>query len=141
MGTITLKLYPQLKLAHMQGYGDISEAMILGDLRLLQHHPDWHHSYNTLVDLGSAILRRGPEDGFLAKAWPYPAAPRDASISKWAICAGDEQARRLLADRLRSRDGVIVDVFGHRHEALRFLNLSSQQWAAANNECDDLDQP
>lgn len=140
MGTITLKLYPQLKLAHMQGYGDISEAMILGDLRQLQHHPDWHHSYNTLVDLGSAILRRGPEDGLFAKAWPYPAAPRDSSISKWAICAGDEQARRLLAERLRGRNGIIVDVFDHCREALRFLNLSSQQWAVANTENNDPEQ-
>jgi hypothetical protein len=140
MGTITLKLYPQLKLAHMQGYGDISEAMILGDLRQLQHHPDWHHSYNTLVDLGSAVLRHSPEDGFFVKTWPYPAAPLESSISKWAICAGDEQARRLLAERLRGRDGIIVDVFGHCREALRFLNLSSQQWAEASNESDDLVQ-
>lgn len=141
MGTITLTLYPQLQLTYLQGYGDISEAMILSDLHKLQHHPDWQHSYSILVDLGSAVLRHDPEDASLARTWPGPAAPRDSSVSKWAICAGDEQARRLLADRLRGRDGVIVDVFGHRHEALRFLNLSSQQWAAANNESDDLDQP
>jgi hypothetical protein len=140
MGTITLTLYPQLKLAHMQGYGDISEEMILGDLHKLQHRPDWQQTYNTLVDLGSAVLRRAPEESSLTKAWSGPGAPRESSVSKWAICAGDEQARRLLAERLRGRDGVIVDVFGHRHEALRFLNLSSQQWAAANNEGDDLEK-
>lgn len=140
MGTITLTLYPRLKLTHIQGFGDISEAMILGDLHKLQHRHDWQHSYNTLVDLGNAVLRRGPEDGFLPKAWPFPATPREPSISKWAICAGDEQARRLLAERLRDRKGIIVDVFGHCREALRFLNLSSQQWAAASNESDDLEQ-
>jgi hypothetical protein len=140
MGTITLTLYPQLQLTYLQGYGDISEAMILADLYKLQHHPDWQHSYNILVDLGSAVLRRGPEDGALARAWPGPTAPRDSSVSKWAICAGDEQARRLLAERLRGRNGIIVDIFGHRLEALRFLNLSSQQWAAANNESDVLEQ-
>jgi hypothetical protein len=140
MGTITLTLYPQLKLAHIQGYGDISEEMILGDLHKLQHRPDWQHTYNTLVDLGSAVLRRALKDGSLAKAWPAPATPRESSVSKWAICAGDEQARRLLAERLRCRDGVIVDVFGHRHEALRFLNLSSLQWTAVNNESNDLEQ-
>jgi hypothetical protein len=140
MGTITLKLYPQLKLAHMQGYGDISEAMILGDLHKLQHGPDWQHTYNTLVDLGSAVLRCGPKDGSLTWAWSGPAAPRESSVSKWAICAGDEQARRRLAERLRGCDGIIVDVFGHRREALRFLNLSSQQWDAANNESNDQEQ-
>lgn len=141
MGTITLTLYPQLRLTHLQGYGDISEAMILADLHKLQHHPDWQHSYSVLVDLGSAVLRRAPEEGAVARAWPGPAVPRESSVCKWAICAGDEQARRLLAERLRGRDGIIVDSFGHRHEALHFLNLSSQQWAAANNESDTLEQP
>lgn len=61
MGTITLTLYPQLKLAHLQGYGDISEAMILGNLCKRQHHPDRQHACDTLVDLGNAVLHRCPE--------------------------------------------------------------------------------
>lgn len=132
MGTITLTLYPRLGLAHLQGHGDISEAMILRDLEKLPHHPEWQPSYNTLVDLGGAVLRCGPESirDQQSPDWPGGIPSRQAKppLCKWAICAGNDQARQQLGQRLAAYHGVIVDIFRHRGEALQFLDLSPQQW-------------
>lgn len=135
MGTITLTFYPQLELAHLQGHGDISESMILKDLRKLPLHPEWQSSYNTLVDLDGAVLRHTPARLSDEQDSPRPRSkPRKQAklpISKWAICIANSQAGHLLADRLRANGGVIVDVFHHHHEALHFLDLSLPQWHAA----------
>lgn len=61
MGTITRTLYPRLKIAHLQGHGDISAAMALGNLDKLRHHPDRQHSRSAPIDLGNALLHPCPE--------------------------------------------------------------------------------
>lgn len=61
MGTVTRTLYPRLKIAHLQGHGDISAAMALGNLHKPRQHPDWQHSCDTPVDLGNALLHPCPE--------------------------------------------------------------------------------
>lgn len=143
MGTITLTFYPQLGLAHLQGHGDISESMVIKEVQELTRHPEWRPSYNTLVDLNSAVLRPsatpGRDERQPAWLWSGHRQQPKSPVSKWAIWAADHQNGHWLAERLRTHGGVIVDIFHQHREALHFLDLSPQQWLAA--QASDDSQP
>ena len=128
MGTISFKIYPDLKLAHFQGFGDISFGMFIDKIRHLHKHPLWQFGFNTFIDFEKAVVK-AEEDAFLQYQDFFNTLQKNTPVRKWAIYSRQESTHQTAnMSYLLNLRSIIVDVFHHRDEALRFLDVSPQQF-------------
>lgn len=129
MGTITFKIYPDLKMAHLKGCGDVSYGMIIDRIRHLHSHPEWQFHFNTFIDFTSAVMTAEVENFSKYRDF-FENLQQTSPVRKWAIHTRQDSPRQAadFSHLLNSRN-IIVDVFKHRDEALRFLDVAPQQFA------------
>jgi hypothetical protein len=131
MGTISFKIYPNLKLAHFQGLGDISHDMLISQIRQLHRHPDWNFSFNTFIDFEKAVVNTKTECISRIQSF-LETLQLTAPVRKWAIYTCQDAPRKAFdMSRLSHMRNIIIDVFQSRNEALKFLNVLPQQLADA----------
>ncbi|EKD39062.1 MAG: hypothetical protein ACD_75C00519G0007 [uncultured bacterium] len=129
MGTITFKIYPDLRMAYFQGIGDVSHDMIIDKIRHLHKHPEWRLEFNTFIDFEKAVVKTGTEI-FLKYKSVFDALQQKTPVRKWAIYTRQEIADHAAGmSLLLNARSIIVDVFQHRDDALRFLDVSPQQFS------------
>jgi hypothetical protein len=127
MGTISFKIYPNLKLAHLQGLGDISHDMLITEIQQLHTHPDWSFSFNTFIDFGKAVVKAKTESIARYKNF-FETLQATAPVRKWAIHTHQDSSEKAFdMSWLPNQRSIIVDIFQTRNEALKFLNILPHQ--------------
>lgn len=127
MGTITCKIYPDLRMAHFKGFGDVSYGMIIDRVQHLYSHPEWQFHFNTFIDFANAVLTTEAENFSKYREF-FKNLRQTSPVRKWAIHTWQNSPRLAaeISHLLNSRN-IIVDVFKHRDDALRFLDVAPQQ--------------
>ena len=134
MGTISFKIYPDLKLAHFQGFGDVSHDMLIKEIRQLHSHPEWSFSFNTFIDLEKAVINY--EADSISKYQNYFGNLQEiVPVRKWAIYTCQDSPHQAFdMNRLPNLRNIIFDVFPSREDALKFLNILPHQLEAPASE-------
>jgi hypothetical protein len=133
MGTITWKIYPDLKMAHFKGFGDVSYGMIIDRIRHLYSHPEWRFHFNTFIDFADAVMTTEAENFSKYREF-FENLRQTGPVRKWAIHTRQDSPRQAadIGQLLNSRN-IIVDVFKHRDDALRFIDVTPQQFTDPAN--------
>lgn len=128
MGTIQYTIYPEIKLVHFRGTGEVSYELLMSKIRELHKDPDWEFNFNTFVDFEDALVQLDV-GGLTQYTEFFERLQESATRRKWAIYTSRRETHMSAnMSHMLQTISINVDVFTDRTDALAFLDLTPEQF-------------